>query len=1032
MTKIDCLPRFLSSKRTLLASLLFTAALTGVSAKDRLEWEDPAVNQIGVEQPRATFFSYPTVDAAKTMDRTNASFQLLNGDWKFSWAPKPADRPADFYKLDYKDQDWDMIPVPSNWERQGYSLPLYTNRTYPFPKDAPNIPHDDNPVGSYRHWFELEDLGDQQTFITFDGVKAACYVWINGEKAGYSEGSRTPVEFNITEFVKPGKNLVAVEVYRWCDGSYQEDQDFWRLSGIFRDVYLTSRAPNCIRDFSIVTDLDASYQDAQLVVDAEILGNGELHFELFDAEGESVLKKTSSGSFKAPIANPRKWTAEDPYLYKALLTLNNASGETIEVIPQRIGFREVVIEEGVFKLNGVPIKFKGVNRHEHDPVTGQVVNREAMLRDIKLFKEFNINAVRTSHYPNAPEWYDLCDEYGIYVIDEANLESHDYENKPFNKLANDPAWAPTILNRVERMVGRDKNHASILVWSLGNEAGSGPNFVKAMDWIHENEPTRPVHYEGGDKSVGDFSSRMYAPNDWRSKDKRPAILCEYSHAMGNSNGNLKEYWHDNIYKTDRHSGGFIWDWMDQGLIEEVPAEFQKNVGTGPVKETFFAYGGWHEQDYHHDKNFCMNGVIGADWKPHPGLHALKYVHRNIHASGFNAAKGTVTLQNWFDFSNVKDVATGKWEILENGQVVESGSIDDLDIAARSSKSIQLGLPQLNKSGVEYLLNLRFYSKNDAPLLNAGHEIAWDQFSLKGSFAAKAVDDAKALSVHGNAVEGQEFTVEFDPETGSLVSYDLDGRELISGSRPDFWRPYTDNDNGAMRGGKKLGGKLLNNQWRKAAERRQVTAYKLEQVSEVQVDVIANIKFPGTKATATIKYIVHGNGTVDVMAEFDYSKIDKWHRHAHRTGMKWELAGDLENMQWYGRGPSSTYNDRNYESVGLFDGTVDEQWVDYSRPQENGNKVGVRWASFLDAEGNGLLFESLAQPVAVGARYYSDETMEVSKYDFQMQRSENIYFSIDAHQLGIGGNDSWGATALEAYKPRAERYAYSYRIRAIRK
>ncbi|MEN8828929.1 MAG: glycoside hydrolase family 2 TIM barrel-domain containing protein [Lentimonas sp.] len=1019
-----------TSKLTLKIAMLLAGVLGCVSAQERLDWENPAVLQQGVEQPRATFFSYPTAKSAQKMDRADASFKLLNGDWKFNWSSKPADRPTDFYQLKYNDQKWSTIPVPSNWERQGYSLPLYTNRTYPFPKDAPNIPHEDNPVGSYRHWFEMANTGDNQTFITFDGVKAAFYIWINGEKVGYNQGSRTAAEFNITEFIKPGKNLVAVEVYRWCDGSYLEDQDFWRLSGIFRDVYLTSRAPSHIRDFLIVTDLDANYRDAELVVEADIVGSGQLHFELLDAAGKSILTKASSGSFKAPISNPRKWSAEDPYLYTALLTLKNARGKTIEVIPQRVGFRESAIVDGVYLLNGVPIKFKGVNRHEHHPVTGQVVDTESMLRDIQLFKEFNINAVRTSHYPNSPEWYDLCDQYGIYVMDEANIESHDYNNSPKNELANDPAWAESILNRVQRVVERDKNHASVVAWSLGNEAGSGPNFVKATDWIHANDPTRPVHYEGGDKSVGDFSSRMYAPQDWRSKDARPAVLCEYTHAMGNSNGNLKEYWHDNIYKTDRHSGGFVWDWMDQGLVEDVPAEFKKNIGTGPVEETFFAYGGWHKQPYHHDNNFCMNGLIDSNWQPHPGLSAVKYVYRNIHVESFDAAKGTVTIRNWFDFSNLKHVAVGQWEVLENGEILKRGTIKDLDIAARSSKTIQLNLPQLEKQDAEYLLSFRFYAKADAPLLKAGHEIAWDQFSLAGAYQAQALADASDLSVQGNTVTGQGFTVEFDAQTGSLTSYRLNGRELISGSAPDFWRPYTDNDNGAMRGGKKLGGKLESNQWRKLAEKRKVVAYQVKQVSTTRVEVLANLEFPGTQAKVVFKYIIHGDGTVDVMAEFDYSKIDKWARHAHRTGMKWTLAGDLENMQWYGRGPYETYNDRNYELVGLFGGTVDEQWVDYSRPQENGNKTDVRWTRFTDASGNGLQFETLAQPVSVGARHYSDATMEASKYSFEMERADSIYFNIDAHQLGIGGNDSWGATALEAYKPRAERYTYSYRLRPI--
>jgi len=624
------------------------------------DWSNVAVIQQGVEKPHATFFTYPSIDKAKTYDRNQTPwFQLLNGDWKFNWVSKPANRPKDFYKKEFNDSNWKTIPVPSNWQRQGYGKPLYTNVNYPFPKNAPNIPAEDNPVGSYRRYFEISKNWKNRQ------VKSAYYVWVNGKKVGYSQGSRTPVEYDITKYIKPGKNLVAVEVYRWCDGSYLEDQDFWRLSGIFRDVYITSRASNYIHDFHIQTDLDDSFTHASLKMDAEVVNlNGTVEFDLLDAKGKNIFHNTSKGNFETQIKRPKKWSAESPYLYLGLLTLKNSSGEIVEVIPQRIGFRTSKIKGNVYFLNGKPIKFKGVNRHEHHPVTGQVLERKDMIRDIELFKKFNINAVRTSHYPNTPEWYDLCDEYGIYIIDEANIESHAYTNKPGNKLANLPEWYQSHLNRIQRMVARDKNHASVVLWSMGNEAGSGENFLKALDWIHKNEPSRPVHYEGGSHKVGDFSSRMYGKEDWMGAISKPSILCEYSHAMGNSNGNLKEYWHNNIYTHPNHAGGFIWDWMDQGLIEKVPEQFNHNIGKGPVKETFFAYGGWHKQKYHNDNNFCMNGLIAADWTPHPGLDALKWVYRNIHVTNFDYEKGLVDIRNWFDFSNIEDIATGTWDIIE--------------------------------------------------------------------------------------------------------------------------------------------------------------------------------------------------------------------------------------------------------------------------------------------------------------------------------------------------------------------------------
>ncbi|WP_404307212.1 glycoside hydrolase family 2 TIM barrel-domain containing protein [Neorhodopirellula lusitana] len=1017
--------------RYVLGIVLLVSSAGWVTAETtRLDWENPAVLQTGAEAPRATFFAYPDADSARTYDRQNSPwFQLLNGDWKFNWVGKPTDRPKDFFQVGYDDASWNTIPVPSNWEMQGHSKPLYSNRTYPFPKDAPNIPHDDNPVGSYRHWFDVSsDWDGRETFLTFDGVKAAFYVWVNGVKVGYNQDSRTPAEFNITPHLKPGKNLVAVEVYRWCDGSYLEDQDFWRLSGIFRDVYLTSRGTSHIRDMRIVTDLDDNYENAVLKVDAEVVGAGSVEVDLFDADGHQVLAHP-----QRQIADPQKWNSEHPYLYTALLTLKDGDGRTLEVIPQRVGFREVEIKDSVYLLNGVPIKFRGVNRHEHDPVNGQVVTRETMLRDIALFKEFNINAVRTCHYPNAPLWYELCDEHGIYMVDEANIESHDYENNASNKLAHDPAWANAILARVQRMVARDKNHAAVVVWSLGNEAGSGPNFVKAYEWLHVADPTRPVHYEGGDKSIGDFSSRMYANHKWKTTDHRPAILCEYTHAMGNSNGNLKEYWHNNIYQNDKHVGGFVWDWMDQGLVEPLPAEFAGKIGQGPVKETFFAYGGFHEQDYHHDKNFCMNGLVGADRKPHPGLYAVKYVHQSIQSSPADLAAGKVKIRNWFDFSNIQDMATGKWEVLENGKVIKSGAIEDLDIPARTEKVVQLDLPETTDSGAEYLLNLRFFSKNDQPLLKAGHEIAHDQLSIKGSYqpatdSTPVAASAGKLAVQGSTIKGPNFSVSFDEKTGSLVSYKFNGRDLVSGSSPDLWRPYTDNDNGAMRGGKKLGGKLNENKWRTAADNRKVSSFDIQQQGDT-VAVTVNVDFPTIGAKASFEYEISANGTVDVSVDYDYSAIPGKQRFAHRTGLKWIVNGDLDHLSWYGRGPVETYVDRDYELVGLYDGTVDEQWVDYARPQENGYKTGVRWATLADDAGNGIRFETLAQPVGVGARFYSDAEMESVKYSFEMKRSKDIFFNIDAHQLGVGGNDSWGAEPLDngRYRAKREKYHYAFRI-----
>ncbi|HKL22094.1 MAG TPA: glycoside hydrolase family 2 TIM barrel-domain containing protein, partial [Tichowtungia sp.] len=674
---------------------------------------------------------------------------------------------------------------------------------------------------------------------------------------------------------------------------------------------------------------------------AEVVGDGSLEVALFDASDRKV-----ASTAEAKIVNPQLWSAEHPYLYTALLTLKDPAGKTLEVVPQKVGFRRSEIRGGVYYLNNVPIKFKGVNRHEHHPVTGQVMDRESMLRDIRLFKENNINAVRTSHYPNTPEWYALCDEYGIYVIDEANIESHGYGNKPSNPLANQPEWLESHLNRVVRMVERDKNHPSVVIWSLGNEAGSGPNFVKCGEWIHENDSTRPVHYEGGDHSVGDFYSRMYAPEDWQgADDPRPAILCEYTHAMGNSNGNLKEYWHDNIYLHERHAGAFVWDWMDQGLLEPVPAEHAHKIGTGPVKETAFAYGGWYEDEHgiRHDGNFCMNGLLAADWTPHSGLSAIKYIYRNVHVRPVDLSAGRVAIKSWFDFSNIQDLLTGEWILEGNGNELARGALADLNIAARAEKEIHIPLPELQpEPGVEYFVTLRFLAKEGRiPRVAAGHELAVEQFKLPVETAAKGIVaaslDQPLVQESGDllTVTAGKVSAVFHRKTGAMESYSVGGKELLKrGPQLDLWRAYTDNDKRPFENGR------LCDSWRDAAASANVLKVKTENLpGAVRFSVLSEL--PTVGSACKLVYTVYGNGEVVVDEGLNIMALE-WQRGPHRVGTEMVVAGGLENIRWFGRGPAPTYIDRETEPIGVFSGTVDGQWMEYSRPQENGNKVGVRW------------------------------------------------------------------------------------------
>jgi beta-galactosidase len=581
---------------------------------------------------------------------------ILNGQWRFKWSKNPAERPVAFYESSFSDKNWDLIPVPSNWEMEGYGIPIYTNVEYPFEKESLEAPKQWNPVGSYRHVFEVpKDWSSREVYINFDGVQSAFYLWINGKKVGYSQGSRTPGEFNITKYLKDGENQLAVEAYRWSDASYLEDQDFWRLSGIFRDVYLWSTPKTHIRDFNVTASLDDSYNNGLFKVEGEIMskskGNVELTYELVDQNGklistysEKINVVKGSVSFNTEqqvIKDIQSWNAETPHLYNLLITLKDQNGQVLECIPQKVGFRKVEIKNGNILINGRAVLFKGVNRHEHHPERGHYVTHKDMMKDIILMKQNNINAVRTCHYPNTPEWYDLCDEYGIYLIDEGNIETHGFGNKGDNRLTCSPDWQQAYLDRVQRMVYRDRNHASVVIWSMGNESGDGINAKVCHEWVNKTDPSRPYLYEGttrkGGRDYADVYSRMYATPEECAKiikdyPQMPFVLCEYTHAMGNSNGNLKEYW-DLVYADNNFQGGFVWDWMDQGLKQPVPEKYKATS----IKDYFYAYGGnWENpRGIHHDGNFCMNGLLASDWAPHPGLNTVKYFYRNIHVEAID-------------------------------------------------------------------------------------------------------------------------------------------------------------------------------------------------------------------------------------------------------------------------------------------------------------------------------------------------------------------------------------------------------------
>lgn len=1009
--------------RRLLLMVLCVVAASCVAE----EWDDLSVVQVNTEKPHATMMTYPTVSLAmKDLREESPWFKSLRGDWKFNWVKNPASRPVDFYKNDFDDSAWKTIPVPSNWSKFGYGTPIYTNIRLPFPKRPPKAPRDYNPVGSYRTTFTLPpDWDGRRTLIHFAGVNSAFYLWINGKQVGYSSGSRTPAEFDITDYLVPGRNMLAAEVYRWHEGSYMEDQDFWRIAGIFRDVYLWSRGQVSIRDFEVNTDLDDAYKNATLDVSVDLQGKAEGHtvdMQLLDASGKEVLSQTMSQSeshVSLPVASPDLWNTESPYLYRMLLTLKKG-GKVIEVIPWRVGFRKVEIKGPQFIVNGVPVKMKGVNRHETCPENWHYITRESALKDVELMKKFNVNAVRTCHYPDDPLFYKLCDEYGIFVMDETNIECHDNRN-----LSGKPEWVKLQMNRCERMAERDKNHASIIMWSLGNESGGGIGPETMYKWLRENHPDRPVHCEYNNKTA-DIESRMYANAWWGGKANRPHVLCEYAHAMGNSNGNLKEYW-ETIYKYESHMGAFVWDWADQGLRQPVPDAFKKNIGKGPVKDTFFAYGGWWEdkENRHTDKNFCMNGLVSSDRIPHPGLYALKWVHRNVHVTPVDLAAGTFKVRNWFDYSTISDRVYGEWAVYANGVKLRDGKLPELDVKPHEEKEFSIG-PLLFKRvpGVEYLLGMSFKAKKGySPLVPEGHELAWEQFVIGEVLPLPVVAPKGRVKteVEGDVVRfsGKDFVLVFDKQVG-LQTYTVKGQKLLdSGFAPDFWRSLTDNDRPAR------GRYTDERKWKHAGPEHKIANAVVQPLDGGAARIVFHVKFPEVTGPCTIAYTAYPDGQVEVGMAYTPGKGQNI-RGPLRQGLIARLAGELNQVTWYGRGPQPTYCDRKLEPVGVYKSTVDDLWIDYSKPQENGNRENTRWVALTDAQGKGLLFAGDPE-FNFSARFYDKAEMWKSKYSFQMERSDSIFLNIDHAQCGVGGDNSWGATPHGKYQLKNTAFSHTFRM-----
>lgn len=1031
--------RYKIFKSSLSVFFIFLAIPT--FAQQPVEWQDLSVISQGTEKPHATFVPYST-EAGVLAGESSPHIQSLNGDWKFHWSKNPGSRPVDFYKDDYSVKEWEEIPVPGDWQMYGYDYPQYTNIVYPFPKNPPFIPSDYNPVGSYKTSFTIKKSAlAGEVFLHFGGVNSAFYCWINGKKVGYSEGSKTPAEFNITSFIQEGQNTLAVEVYRWSDGSYLEDQDFWRLSGIERDVYLVTTPKIRIRDFFATPQLENNYKDGKLAVAVEIQNksiensrNHTVEVAVFDADGKEVTrlnKKLKSAikdlNFAIDVPNVKLWSAEKPYLYQLVINLKDSNGNAVESTGSKVGFREVKIANGQLLVNGQPVLLKGVNRHEHDERYGHVISKESMLKDIELFKQNNINAVRTSHYPNDPLWYQLCDQYGIYVIDEANIETHGFGYDEDKTPANKPEFLEPHLDRMRRMVERDKNHPSIIIWSMGNEAGDGPTFIQGYEWIKQRDSSRVVHYERSERGKEfkekhtDIISWMYA-RTWDLEKyyigkfpDRPFIWCEYSHAMGNSTGNLVDLW-DFVRKHKQVQGGFIWDWVDQGLLKK-----------GADGEEFWAYGGDFEPaGVHHDGNFCLNGLVNPDRSPHPALEEVKHVYQNVHVAKNEAGELQIFNENFFTDLNEYEIS---WELLEDGEVIQTKMITDFNLAPQQSKILNIDLNSANfKEDSEYFVNFYVRQKEPSPFVEIGYLLASDQILWQKKDEKVVTSSATRLKTKETkeniTLAGEFFTIVFDKASGNLISIKNGDSEYLKEPLTfNFWRAATDNDFGNQMP-KRL------KVWKSASQNQKITSLKLVEKNKTMVKVAQQVSFDSLKSTGTIVYQISGDGSMKVDVSFDYKDNDL--PELPRFGVSMILSDQYKNTEWYGRGPHENYWDRKASAyVGKYQMTVKDLAFTYIRPQENGYRTDTRWLKLTDSNGKGLLIKG--EPMFNFSAHHSltsdfDAGMEKKQRHYtDIQHRDLIQLNIDYQQMGVAGDDSWGARPWDKYTLKAQDYSYSFEI-----
>lgn len=1015
---------------------------------------DPEQNQENREPMRASYHVFENETLAEEGNwEKSQNYLNLNGDWDFKWNENPGQVPDDFYALNPKETSWDTFQIPANWEIHGYGYPIYTNELYEFHKlidiDPPNIPLDYNPTAVYRKTITLrENWSDKDIFLHVGAAKSNLEVWINGEYVGYGEDSKLPQEFNINPFLKTGENLISLKVMRWNDGSYLEDQDYWRMSGITRDTYLMARNKVRLQDYSVKTNLDEDFQDAILTIVPEfshLPGRDKHQLEIIlEKENEKLYQREKrldewqqSPEIKIDVRNPKKWTAETPNLYNLKFTLKDRKGKVREVIHQNVGFREIEIKNGQLLVNGKAVLFKGVNRHDTDPTTGQVVSRERMLEDVKILKEFNFNAVRTSHYPNDPYFYELCDKYGLYVVDEANIESHGMGYDLTRTLANNPEWKTAHLERLERMVERDKNHPSIVIWSMGNEAGNGYNFYEGYTWIKERDPSRPIMHERAilpyrskaDMQVEwntDIIAPMYAsPGEMLAyieknpNPDRPYILCEYAHAMGNSLGNFNDYW-EIIRKYDTFQGGFIWDMIDQSIYKTL------EDGT-----KILAYGGdFGPEDVPSANNFLNNGVFSPEREPNPHAFEVKKIYQDIHTTLATSPSGEVNVFNDRFFRDLTDVNL-RWSLVADGEIIQEGKFDNIEIQPRKKGKIDLGFEMPEKNYNELFLNLAYYLKEGTELLEQGHLISNEQLLLDGKWKASldvegnqslVLEKSKKKLTFGS--KNASFT--FDRENGFLADYVFNGEQLLKPGfelRPNFWRAPTDNDYGA-----KLPNKLK--AWKNMGEQPSLHSFKYKEKNGGYI-ISALYELEEVASRLRMEYQISGSGEMIIDYQLITDPESEKREMPFRVGMQMQLPSNFNSLEYYGRGPHENYSDRKISAlIKKYTQTVAEQYYPYIRPQETGNKSDVRW---LILQGDKISLKIDAEnPFNFTALHYLMEDLDDGeqrdqRHAAEISPRELTSLFIDTAQMGLGSITSWGHLPMEKYRLLDKEYHYRFKI-----